>query len=188
VFSDFVVWESFLVPNGVIAFDDTAGAIFPGPLLTVNAAVTSGAYELCGSIGGITFLRKLKPFNATMSACPPEISIAREVWSRLPIGSTSISMTLWLASIVQSFCGSGDNLRIRLVFLKPPSSGAREATRKIGQTPVGYSSGPAATVQWHSHSKSVVPNVDVNPDAHGSQLKATSEIPDSLAGYDCANR
>jgi predicted O-methyltransferase YrrM len=56
-YADFVVWETMLQPEGVIAFDNTAG-FFQGPSLQVQSAIRTGAYQLLGDAGGVSFLRK----------------------------------------------------------------------------------------------------------------------------------
>jgi predicted O-methyltransferase YrrM len=56
-YADFVVWDTFVLPGGVVALDDTAG-FFTGPSLQVQAALGAGAYEAIADCGGVTFLRK----------------------------------------------------------------------------------------------------------------------------------
>ncbi|MEQ9670395.1 class I SAM-dependent methyltransferase [Coleofasciculus sp. G2-EDA-02] len=56
-YADFVVWESMVLPEGIVALDDTAGLML-GPSLQLQAALRTGAYELLADAGGISFLRK----------------------------------------------------------------------------------------------------------------------------------
>ncbi len=57
-YADFLVWEGLVMPGGVIALDDTLGFQL-GPLLQIEAAVRSGAYELLlPYLGGQSYLRK----------------------------------------------------------------------------------------------------------------------------------
>jgi hypothetical protein len=77
VYSDFVVWDTFLQIGGVIALDDVAGAIFPGPVLVAEMALASGAYGFIESSGGIAFLRKRKLFSPVMAAQPLSVNRAR---------------------------------------------------------------------------------------------------------------
>jgi hypothetical protein len=56
-YADFLVWEGLVMPGGVIALDDTVGFQI-GPLLQIEAAVRSGAYEFLPSPGGQCYLRK----------------------------------------------------------------------------------------------------------------------------------
>jgi hypothetical protein len=56
-YADFLVWEGPVMPGGVIALDDTVGFQL-GPLLQIEAAVQSGAYEFLPSPGGQCHLRK----------------------------------------------------------------------------------------------------------------------------------
>ena len=59
-YADFCVWDMFLVPGGYMALDDTAG-FNPGCINAVLAATSTGAYEKISDLGGVTFLRKIKP-------------------------------------------------------------------------------------------------------------------------------
>ncbi len=59
-YADFFVWDMFIVPGGYMALDDTAG-FHPGCLNAVLAATSTGTYEKISDLGGVTFLRKVKP-------------------------------------------------------------------------------------------------------------------------------
>jgi predicted O-methyltransferase YrrM len=85
VYSDFVVWETFLQIGGVIALDDVAGAIFPGPVLVAEMALASGAYDFIESSGGIAFLRKRKHFSPVMAAQPLSVN-------RMRVSTAHVSM------------------------------------------------------------------------------------------------
>jgi predicted O-methyltransferase YrrM len=67
VYADFVVWESFVDIGGIVALDDVAGCIFPGPVMATQMALASGAYEQIESTGGIAFLRKKSHFAPSMA-------------------------------------------------------------------------------------------------------------------------
>ena len=56
-YADFLIWERHVMPGGVIALDDTLGFQL-GPVLQIEAAVRSGAYEILLSLGGQSYLRK----------------------------------------------------------------------------------------------------------------------------------
>jgi len=55
--ADFVAWEPFVLPDGIIALDDTVG-FYPGCSLQVQMAVADGRFELLDDVGGVTFLQK----------------------------------------------------------------------------------------------------------------------------------
>jgi hypothetical protein len=68
-YADFVVWESMMLPGGVIALDDTAGFMI-GPSLQLQAALRTGAYELLTDVGGVTFLGKRRALLSGISDYP----------------------------------------------------------------------------------------------------------------------
>ena len=69
--ADLVTWESFVLPGCIMAFDDTAGHM-TGPIRAISAATTSGACERLFEVGGITFLRKLRPLFPGLGRFPVE--------------------------------------------------------------------------------------------------------------------
>jgi predicted O-methyltransferase YrrM len=58
--ADFVAWEPFVLSDGIIALDDTAG-FYPGCSLQIQMAMADGRFELLDDVGGVTFLRKKAP-------------------------------------------------------------------------------------------------------------------------------
>lgn len=68
-YADFVVWESMVLPGGVIALDDTAG-FWIGPSLQLQAALQTSAYELLIDIGGVSFLKKKHALLPVISDYP----------------------------------------------------------------------------------------------------------------------
>lgn len=56
-YADLMVWDTLVMPGGIVAFDDTAGFML-GPNMQLQAAIRAGAYELISDVGGISFLRK----------------------------------------------------------------------------------------------------------------------------------
>ncbi len=69
--ADLVSWESFVLPGAIMAFDDTAGHM-TGPIRAIAAATTSGACERLFEVGGITFMRKLRPLFPGLGRFPAE--------------------------------------------------------------------------------------------------------------------
>ncbi|NEN89301.1 MAG: class I SAM-dependent methyltransferase [Okeania sp. SIO3H1] len=68
-YADLMVWDTFIMPGGIVALDDTAG-FFLGPSLQVQAAIQTGAYDLISDIGGVTFLKKKKALLPFISDFP----------------------------------------------------------------------------------------------------------------------
>ncbi len=63
-YADLLVWDTMVMPGGIVAFDDTIGFMM-GPNLSLQAAMLTGAYELLTEVGGVSFLKKkqaLLPF------------------------------------------------------------------------------------------------------------------------------
>ena len=58
-YADFMVWDTLLMPDGIIALDDTSGFML-GPNLQMQVAIRTGAYELLSEVGGVSFLKKKK--------------------------------------------------------------------------------------------------------------------------------
>ena len=63
-YADFMVWDTLIMLDGIVALDDTAGFML-GPNLQMQAAIRTGAYQLLSEVGGVSFLKKtnnLLPF------------------------------------------------------------------------------------------------------------------------------
>ena len=63
-YADFMVWDTLIMLDGIVALDDTAGFML-GPNLQIQAAIRTGAYQLLSETGGVSFLKKtnnLLPF------------------------------------------------------------------------------------------------------------------------------
>jgi len=56
-YADLVVWDTMVMPGGIVALDDTIGFMV-GPNLQVQVATLTSAYELLTEVGGVTFLKK----------------------------------------------------------------------------------------------------------------------------------
>jgi len=55
---DFLHFQSFVVPGGLVAFDDNDGETYPGVVRCVGEAISSGGYEQIASAGRLVVLRK----------------------------------------------------------------------------------------------------------------------------------
>jgi len=58
-YADLMVWDNFIIPDGIVALDDTAGFML-GPNLQIQAITGTGAYELLSETNGVSFLKKKK--------------------------------------------------------------------------------------------------------------------------------
>ena len=58
-YADLMVWDTFIIPDGIVALDDTAGFML-GPNLQIQAIIRTGAYELLCETKGVSFLKKKK--------------------------------------------------------------------------------------------------------------------------------
>ena len=68
-YADLLVWDTQVIPGGVVALDDTIGLIL-GPNLQLQAALMSGAYELLLETCGVSFLRKKRNLMPGIGDCP----------------------------------------------------------------------------------------------------------------------
>jgi len=68
-YADLVVWDTMVIPGGIVALDDTIG-FFVGPNLQVQVATLTGAYELLTEVGGVTFLKKKQALFPLISVFP----------------------------------------------------------------------------------------------------------------------
>lgn len=68
-YADFLVWDLLVLPDSIVALDDTAGFML-GPSLQVQAGLQTGAYQFVDDVGGVTFLRKRRPLIDGVSDFP----------------------------------------------------------------------------------------------------------------------
>jgi predicted O-methyltransferase YrrM len=68
-YADLVVWDTMVMPGGIVALDDTIGFMI-GPNLQLQAAMMTGAYELLTEVGGVSFLKKKKAILPFISDFP----------------------------------------------------------------------------------------------------------------------
>lgn len=68
-YADLTVWDTLVMPGGIVALDDIAGFML-GPNLQMQAAIRTGAYDLLSDVGGVSFLKKKKALLPFISDFP----------------------------------------------------------------------------------------------------------------------
>jgi Methyltransferase domain len=68
-YADLMVWDTMVRPGGIVALDDTIGFML-GPNLQLQAAMSTGAYDLLTEAGGISILRKKRTILPFISDFP----------------------------------------------------------------------------------------------------------------------